>query len=115
MDCSVKNSDYMVCDNPLCGPETYILHTVRGFLIRVSDHAVIAGRANKQAIDKAKAWYCTYLQFLEMGEQPVTKTPVTKLEEAKTALKKVQKMMLVKGITYEDADIYNEIDDIVKG
>lgn len=56
---------YLVCDNPLHGPETYVLHTGKMFIIRMHDMELIEGVATDDQIKEAQDWYVNkYLPFI---------------------------------------------------
>lgn len=56
---------FMVADNPQVGPELYIIHARQPMcIIRAHDMVVIEGKADDGLINRAQAWYISYLTFI---------------------------------------------------
>jgi hypothetical protein len=56
---------FMVADNPLSGSELYIIHARQPLcIIRAHDMVVIEGKADDGLLNRCKAWYISYLSFI---------------------------------------------------
>lgn len=59
-----QSQKYLICDDPISGPEIYV-RQVGSFTLRLHDMEVIEGAARPEEIAAAKNFYVTYLQFIE--------------------------------------------------
>lgn len=56
---------FMVADNPLTGPELYIIHTRKPLcIVRAADMVVIEGTASDKLLKRLTDWFRNYLEFI---------------------------------------------------